>query len=55
MRILYFLADTFINTFGITQPDARTRQQAAWFIAGLMVAVLVSVGFVGYLLSTVLK
>ncbi len=32
MRVLYFLADAFINTFGITQPDETTRRQAAIFI-----------------------
>jgi hypothetical protein len=40
MRLLYFLADTFINTFGITQPTAKARQQAAFFILGLMVLVV---------------
>ncbi len=40
VRILYFLADTFINTFGITQPTEQARRQAAFFILGLMVLVV---------------
>jgi hypothetical protein len=45
VRFLYFLADTFINTFGITQPTEKARRQAAFFILGLMVLVVgVAVG-----------
>jgi hypothetical protein len=40
MRLLYFLADMFINTFGITQPTQKTRKRAAFFILGLIVLVL---------------
>jgi hypothetical protein len=40
MRLLYFLADTFINTFGITQPTEKARRQAAFFILGLMLVVV---------------
>ena len=40
MRLLYFLADTFISTFGITQPTPTTRKQAAFFILGLILLVL---------------
>jgi hypothetical protein len=40
MRLLYFLADLFINTFGITQPTERGRRRAAFFILGLMVLVV---------------
>lgn len=36
MGFLYFLADTFINTFGITRPTEKTRKQAAFFILTLM-------------------
>jgi hypothetical protein len=44
MRLLYFLADMFTNTFGITQPTARARKQAAFFILGLiLLAVVVAV------------
>ena len=40
MAFLYFLADTFISTFGITQPTPKTRKQAAFFILGLILLVL---------------
>jgi hypothetical protein len=40
MGLLYFLADTFINTFGITQPTEQTRQKAAFFILALMILTL---------------
>lgn len=40
MRLLYFLADTFISTFGITQPTPKMRRQAAFFILGLIMLVL---------------
>ena len=36
MGFIYFLADAFINTFGITQPTERARKQAAFFILTLM-------------------
>ena len=40
MGLLYFLADTFINTFGITQPTEKARKQAAFFILALIVLAL---------------
>ena len=40
MALLYFLADMFINTFGITQPTPRKRRQAAFFILGLLILVV---------------
>lgn len=39
MRLLEALAMAFINTFGITQPDERTRRRAAWFIFGMLLLV----------------
>ncbi len=47
MKLLYVIADFFIATFGITQPTAKTRDQAAWFIAGLLVILVVAVTCVG--------
>ncbi len=41
MNVLEALATAFINTFGITQPTEKTKRQAAWFIMGLMVLVLI--------------
>jgi len=40
MGLLYFLADMFINTFGITQPSEKARKQAAFFILVLILLVL---------------
>jgi len=40
MRLLYFLADSFIAFFGITRPAERERAQAAFFILVLMLLVL---------------
>lgn len=43
MKPLLFLANAFINTFGITQPSERTANRAAWFIAVLLGIVLLVV------------
>ncbi len=40
MKLLYFLADSFINTFGITRPTEKARKQAAFFILGLILLAL---------------
>ena len=40
MGLIYFLADAFINTFGITQPTERARRQAAFFILTLLALAL---------------
>ena len=40
MKPLLFLANAFINTFGITQPSERAAKQAAWFIAVMLLLVL---------------
>ena len=40
MNLLRFLANAFINTFGITQPSERAANRAAWFIAVLLVLVI---------------
>jgi hypothetical protein len=47
MKPPLFLANVFINTFGITQPSERTPQRAAWFIAVLLGIVLVIVATIG--------
>jgi hypothetical protein len=43
MKPLLFLANAFINTFGITQPSERTANRAALFIAVLLGIVLLIV------------
>ena len=49
MKPLLFIANAFINTFGITQPSERAARQAAWFIAVLLLLVLGTVGAVAVL------
>jgi uncharacterized membrane protein len=46
MKPLLFIANAFINTFGITQPSERAANRAAWFIAVLLLLVLGTVGVV---------
>ena len=55
MGLLYFLADTFINTFGITQPTEKTRKQAALFIGALLLILVGTVAAVGYILHGILE
>ena len=50
MRPLLFLANAFINTFGITQPGPRGAERAARFIAALLVGVLLLVAAVAVVL-----
>jgi len=50
MRLLYFLADTFIDTFGITHPTDKTRKQADFFILGLLILSLAIVATIGYVI-----
>jgi hypothetical protein len=49
MKPLLYLANIFINTFGITQPTPKTANRAAWFIAIMLLAVIVTVATVGIL------
>ena len=48
MKPLLFLSNAFINTFGITQPSPKAANRVAWFIAVLLLAVLITVVTVGY-------
>jgi hypothetical protein len=47
MKPLLFLSNAFINTFGISQPSPMAANRAAWFIAILLLAVIVTVVTVG--------
>lgn len=55
MKLLLFLANAFINTFGITQPTAEAAERSAKFIAtliGLVIALVVAIAGVAiYLLA----
>ena len=55
MAILYFLADSFINTFGITQPTEKTRRHVAFFICGLIVLVLAGVTVAGLVIHAMMR
>ena len=48
MRLIDFLANAFINTFGITQPDEKTRKRASFFIMALMGVALLVVFLAGF-------
>ncbi len=52
MGFLYFLADTFINTFGITRPTEKARKQAAFFILGLLLLTIAAAAAVFFLIES---
>jgi hypothetical protein len=52
MKLLYFLADAFINTFGITRPTEKARKQAAFFILGLIVIAIALASVAGILVHS---
>ena len=43
MKPLLYLANAFINTFGVTQPTPKAANRAAWFIAIMLLGVIVTV------------
>jgi hypothetical protein len=55
MRLLYFLADAFINTFGITRPAPKGRRNVAFFICGLILLVLCAVSVAGFLIHLTMR
>ena len=55
MALLYFLADAFINTFGITRPTEAARRQAAFFILALLLLLVAGVTAVGFLIHSATK
>ena len=46
MKLLLYLANAFINTFGITQPTPQAANRAARFIAVMLLAVIATVASV---------
>ncbi len=54
MSLLYFLADAFINTFGITRPTEKARKQAAFFILGLIILAIALATVAGFLVHSVM-
>lgn len=55
MKLLFFLADAFVNTFGITKPTERARKQAAFFILVLMVVALAVATLAGFLVHSAMQ
>ncbi len=54
MRLLDFLAQVFINTFGITQPAPGQRRLVSLVLGGLILAVfLVAISVMGFLVFEV--
>ncbi len=54
MRLLDFLAQAFISTFGITQPAPEQRKLVSLVLGGLILAVfLVAVSVMGFLVFEV--
>lgn len=51
MRLLDYLAEVFIGTFGITQPKPESRRQISLVLGGfILLSVLVGFAIVGFLL-----
>jgi hypothetical protein len=48
VRVLDFIVDLFVNTFGITPPTAETQAQAGRVIAIMLVGVLVLLAAVAW-------
>jgi len=55
MKPLLWLANIFINTFGITQPTPESAERAARFIAVLLVLVVVGVAVAAVVLRTAFR
>jgi hypothetical protein len=54
MTLLYFIADTFIDTFGITRPSENARKRAALFILFLIVLAVAIASAAGLIVLKVL-
>ena len=54
MKLLVWLTETFIATFGITRPRPEQERTATLVIGGLLLAFIVAVfGVVGFLAFTI--
>jgi hypothetical protein len=54
VRILAWLTETFIATFGITRPRPEQQRQAEWLIGGFLLAFLMAAaGLVVFFLVSV--
>jgi len=50
MKMLGFILDLFVNTFGITRPEPGQEARASRFIAFMLFAVLLGLGTAVWLL-----
>jgi hypothetical protein len=51
MKLLFFLTEAFIATFGITRPDARHERTVALLLGGFLLAAAVGIALLsGFLL-----
>lgn len=56
MKLLAFLTETFINTFGITRPRPEQEKNANLVIGGfLLVIILLAFGIVGCLVYAIVS
>jgi len=55
MKLLFFLADVFVNTFGITKPTELARKQAAFFILVLTIVALAVATIAGFLVHSAMQ
>ena len=54
MRLLDYLAEVFIGTFGITQPPADKRKQVAIILGGfILLGLIAGFAIVGFLLYSI--
>ncbi len=54
MRLLDYLAEVFIGTFGITQPVEERRRQVAFVLGGfILLGLLAGFAVVGFLLYSI--
>jgi hypothetical protein len=55
MGVLYYIVDTFIDTFGITRPSQNARKQAAFFIMALLLLAVAGAAIAFLVLRTYMK
>ena len=55
MKLLYYLTDLFVDTFGITRPTPEIRRRSAFFIMGLLLVLLAGVAAAGVVLHSLMK
>jgi hypothetical protein len=54
VKPLEFLVELFVNTFGITRPSPRQEKMAGWFIAGMLLLIVLGLTGLVWLVHHVL-